>query len=264
LKIKELILLKSKSLANEFKPQWLPQLKTQSQKSIKGFDVKNKILESIRIQQPSLFLFSTNIVLATQAVANGVDYIIVDWERGAKLNRQGGTGFHISEDTFEDAQTLAIGHKLPVFVRINPLSRNTQDEIDLALKAGAIGIMLPMACNHGDVSAFLKLVPKEIKTLIQIETEELARNSASICDLPWDFVHVGLNDLMISRNVQNIWISVLDGTVERICRSLEGRSFGFGGITVVDGGFPIPARLIILEMIRLGCSMGVLRRSFKV
>ena len=33
-------------------------------------------------------------------------------------------------------------------------------------------------------------------------------------------------------------------------------------MTVVDCGNPIPAELVMLEMVRLSCSMGVLRRSF--
>lgn len=212
--------------------------------------------------RPTLFLFSTDIALAVSAVANGVDYIIVDWERGEKYNRQAGTGFQIGQDTVEDVKSLAIVNKLPVFVRINSLGRDSKNEIAEALHVGAKGIMLPMAQNREEVSRFLDLIPKGVKTLIQIETGELAANPLSICDLPWDFVHVGLNDLMLSRKAPSIWTAVIDGTVERICESLDGRFFGFGGITVVNGGAPIPARLIILEMVRLGCSMGILRRSF--
>ena len=211
---------------------------------------------------PALFLFSTDASLAARAVASGVDYIIVDWERGNKLKRQAGTGFQIGEDTVKDVEELALGNGLPVFVRVNPLGLDTESEIALALRAGCQGIMLPMARDREEVSAFLSLIPEGVRTLIQIETRELATNPLSIVDLPWDFAHVGLNDLMLSRGAPTIWTAVLDGTVEKICKSLEGRRFGFGGITVVDGGSPIPARLVILEMSRLGCSMGILRRSF--
>lgn len=211
---------------------------------------------------PTLFLFSTDPGLAVPAIMSGVNYIIVDWERGKKLARQAGTGFQIGKDTVEDAKRLAIGHDLPVFVRINALGQDTASEIALALDSGCRGIMLPMARSRDDVCRFLALVPKDVHTLIQIETEELAADPLSIADLPWDFAHVGLNDLMLARRKSSIWTAVLDGTVERICRCLEGRSYGFGGITVVDGGSPIAARLVMLEMSRLACSMGILRRSF--
>ena len=210
----------------------------------------------------ALFLFTTDASFAKEAVAAGVDYIIVDWERGPKIARQAGTGFQIGEDTEDDARRLCIDHNLPVFVRINALSLSIASEIRAATEAGCRGIMLPMARSREEVSKFLSLVPSDIRTLIQIETGELASATESIADLPWDFAHVGLNDLKLSRDAPSIWSAVTDGTVERICQSLRGRSFGFGGMTVVDCGNPIPAELVMLEMVRLSCSMGVLRRSF--
>lgn len=210
-----------------------------------------------------LFLFTTDDELAEAALAGGVDYIIVDWERGAKRTRQAGTGFQIGEDSLEDARRLAGRRGFPVFVRVNPMDAGGASEVREALEAGASGLMLPMSRNAAEIRDFLARVPRGIRTLVQIETAELAASPESIRDLGWDFVHVGLNDLMLARRSPSIWTAVLDGTIERICAGLEGRAFGFGGMTVVDGGSPVPARLVMLEMARLRCSMGVLRRSFR-
>ena len=79
--------------------------------------------------------------------------------------------------------------------------------------------------------------------------------------LPLSRVYVGLNDLMIDRGGSSIFTAVLDGTVARV-RSAFSVPFGFAGLTVVDGGFPVPCRLLIAEMARLGGSFTFLRRSF--
>lgn len=209
-----------------------------------------------------LFLFTANPELAMSARRGGLDYIIVDLERGEKRARQAGTGFQVGEDTIQDVRRLAGSFGLPVVVRVNPINAGGAQDITEALDAGAAGLMLPMARNASQVREFLNLVPRDIRTLIQIETAELAAAPDQIRDLEWDYVHIGLNDLKLARGAASIWTSVLDGTVERVCTALEGRSFGFGGITVTDGGAPIPARLVMMEMVRLNCQVGVLRRSF--
>jgi hypothetical protein len=72
---------------------------------------------------------------------------------------------------------------------------------------------------------------------------------------------VGLNDLAIDRGERNIFRAVLDGTVERVRRHFS-IPFGFGGLTLPERGDPIPCRLLMGEMIRLGCNFSFLRRSF--
>ena len=37
----------------------------------------------------------------------------------------------------------------------------------------------------------------------------------------------------------------------------------FGGLTVLDGGAPLPTRQILAEQARLRCSWAILRRAFK-
>ena len=68
---------------------------------------------------------------------------------------------------------------------------------------------------------------------------------------------------MLAKQKNSIWDAVADGTVEEICNTLHGRKYGFGGVTILNGGRPIPFNMILSEMVTLECSMGILRRSFK-
>jgi 2-keto-3-deoxy-L-rhamnonate aldolase RhmA len=210
-----------------------------------------------------LFLFTTDLVLAQKAQDAGIDYVLVDWERKGKTDRQAGHDLEINKDSPEDVRRLSQNLDIPVTVRVNPIGDYTADEVGLAIECGAKVIMLPMSKSINDVKKFLNIVNNRTKTLIQIETSEMTNLVQEFSKLPWDFAHVGLNDLMLAKGYNSIWQAVHDGTVEQICEHLKGRQYGFGGITVLGGGNPIPFNLILNEMVRLGCSMGILRRSFK-
>lgn len=209
------------------------------------------------------FFFTANQLLAKKALECGVDYVIIDWERRGKDKRQLNKGFEINEDSEEDAKRIANEVGVPICIRINALSEETEEEVRRALDCGAEVVMLPMSQSVDQVQCFLDILGGRAKSLIQIETKHLLEEVVALKNLDWDFTHVGLNDLMLSRNKSNIWESVYDGTVSEICKKLQGRAYGFGGLTTVDGGFPIPAKWIIKKMVADGCSVGILRRSFK-
>lgn len=210
-----------------------------------------------------LFLFTSSVDLACNAEAAGIDSVIVDWERLGKQERQADHDFEINQDTAADARRLARQLDIPVTVRINPLGPHTEAEVQKALDAGAEILMLPQARTPSEVATFLQLVGDRARTLVQIETQNLADRCEGLRDLDWDFAHVGLNDLRISRNSSWLWEPVYDGTVERVCRTLEDRAVGFGGGTIIGGGDPIPFIHLLREMARLECGMCILRRSFK-
>ena len=208
------------------------------------------------------FLFVNEVHSARRAAAAGIDVGIVDCESKGKSERQLSGQFEINGDTPETA--LAVESTgLALCVRVNALGPHTQGEIDTAVSCGASTLMLPMSRSSSDVEVFVDMVAGRAAVLVQIETAELLADVDRLASVAWDHAHVGLNDLMLSRGCGTIWDSLADGTVEQICAALAGRSYGFGGLTVVDGGSPIPAHLVISEMVTLGCSMGILRRSFK-
>lgn len=210
-----------------------------------------------------LFLFTTNLELGAAAQEAGIDYLIVDWERKGKEERQLGKHLEINQDTPEDVYRLSQKLSIPITVRINPLGDYTNDEVACAIDNGAKVIMLPMARKIDEVSRFLEIINNRTETLVQIETPELVNKTKELSELPWDYAHVGLNDLMVAKGTSSIWDSLIDGTVEDVCNNLDGRKFGFGGMTIIGGGHPIPFNLVLHEMTRLNCSMGILRRSFK-
>lgn len=210
-----------------------------------------------------LFLFTTDTTLAGQAAEGGVYSIIVDWEHKGKTDRQVGRDLEINTDTAEDVIRLKKQVTIPITVRVNPVDSNSAAEIETALQAGADIIMLPMARSAGEVKTFLSLVNGRAKTLVQIETHDLVEDIEAFAKLDWDFAYIGLNDLMISRGGTHIWEALADGTVEKVFQQLAGRQYGFGGVTVVDGGVPLPFRLLVNEYARLGCEVSFLRRTFK-
>lgn len=210
-----------------------------------------------------LFLFTSNVDLASRAEEAGVFSVVVDWEQLGKEKRQAGHDFEINSDTAADACRLAKKVDLPVTVRVNPIGPHTEEEIEKALDAGAEILMLPQAKELSEVSAFLQLVDSRARTLIQIETQELVDRCEGLRKMDWDFAHVGLNDLRISRSSSWLWEPVYDGTVQHVCQALEERAVGFAGGTIIGGGDPIPFVHLLREMARLDCRMCILRRSFK-
>lgn len=209
------------------------------------------------------FLFASDVNLAKKAEIADIDYVLVDWERKGKLERQSGHNLEINKDGSEEVTRLSKSLNIPVTVRVNPVGEYTYDEVNLALDCGAKVIMLPMSKTIKEVEEFLRIVNNRAETLIQIETPEMVNLVKELRELPWDYAHVGLNDLMVAKGNKTIWRSLIDGTVEKVCSNLECKKYGFGGITILGGGSPIPFNLILHEMVRLKCSMGILRRSFK-
>ena len=216
-------------------------------------EVKNRL---------EVVLFTPDPQFARQASAAGVDAILIDWERHNKASRQTGYDTQIGTDSPEDARRMAEAVDIPVYVRIDRCRGDVDSEVELALDCGARGIMLPMAQTPQEVEAFVNAVAGRARTIVQLETQSLIQRLPEINSIGWDCAYIGLNDLMISRGAKWLFEPIADGTVESIFRLLAGRRIGFGGITVVGNGMPVPFTSLLREMARLGCSMSFLRRSF--
>lgn len=210
-----------------------------------------------------LFLFTKNLDLAKRAESVGIDSVIIDWENRGKDVRQKGYDLETNINTVDDVKSLSSILKIPISVRINPLDVHTRTEIDSAIDNGAKIIMLPMAKTISELEHFIKIVNRRAKTIVQIETVSLSNVVGDMLNLEWDYAYIGLNDLMVAKGKHSIWEALLDGTAENICSRLAGRRYGFGGSTVIGGGRPIINILILHELIRLGGSISVMRRTFK-
>ena len=208
-----------------------------------------------------MYLFSTDARTIREAMAAGVAGVIVDWERAGKVERQRYADTEINEQTVADLRAVRAATCGKVLCRINPFGATTEQEIEDAIGAGVDEILLPMVRAVEEAGITLDLVRKRCGVGILVETVDAVDDAAMLARLPLSRVYVGLNDLMIDRRDTSIFTAVLDGTVARI-RSTFKVPFGFAGLTLVDRGFPIPCRLLIAEMARLGCRFTFLRRSF--
>lgn len=209
----------------------------------------------------SLLLFSTNPKFIAQSVSAGVEGILVDWENIDKEKRQALADTQINRDTLEDLRRVRTSTQARVICRINRLGETTHLEVEQALSAGADELLLPMVRTVAEVEKVLELVHERCSLGIMVETLPAIRAIEQLSQLPLSRIYVGLMDLAIERGTTNIFMALDDGTLETVRQSVTC-PFGFGGLTLPDRGYPIPCRLLILEMARLRCDFSFLRRSF--
>jgi len=219
----------------------------------------------VRAEGLELVLFSRDPEDARQAFAAGVDAFIVDWEERGKEERQRKADTEIDPGTADDLERLVRTGPAgaPVWCRVNGVGGPVKQEVESAVAAGAHCVLLPMVRETGDVERFLELVGGRTRVGILVETEEAVRRLEPISRLPLDVVYVGLNDLAISRGYVSLFEGLADGTVDRVRSAFPRARFGFGGVTTVDGGAPIPALELLGEIERVGCDFSFLRRSFR-
>lgn len=205
-----------------------------------------------------LFLFSINGETVLNAVSGGISGIVIDWENAGKTERQAGSDTQINNGTVEDLRRIRSLTRALVICRVN---RNNFEEIDMAANNGADEILLPMIRTVEEVEAAIDYAKTRCKIGILIETNEAVQLSRELGRLPLSRVYVGLNDLAIDRKVSNIFLPLVDGTIDHVRQSIKA-PFAFAGLTLPEAGFPIPCRLLISEMARNNCSFALLRRSF--
>jgi len=210
-----------------------------------------------------LMLFVSDANSARSALAHGFDHFLVDFENHGKEVRQQGYDTEIAPATLDDLRAVAAVEACDAWCRINGPGLNTAQEVEHAIGAGAQGIFLPMVESAGEVEAFLRLVDGRCAAGILIETLSGFESARDMAGLPLERVYFGLNDFAISRGGGSIFKALLDGSVERMREVFAGQKFGFGGVTAIDSGYPVPAKYLLQEMARLNCDFSFLRRSFR-
>ena len=209
--------------------------------------------------------------LAVIAEKSGVDRIFVDMEYIGKNLRQGRLDTVQNNHTVEDIRNIrAVISKAELLVRVNPIHEATdeyassEEEINAVIEAGADIIMLPYFKTVEEIHRFLSIVNGRTGTMLLLETKEAADILDIILTIKGiDEIHIGLNDLSISKNQKFLFEPLADGTVERLCMKMKlaGKFYGFGGIASLGRGM-VPAEIIIKEHYRLGSRMAILSRSF--
>ena len=135
-------------------------------------------------------------------------------------------------------------------------------EIEEAVAGGADEVLLPMVRGPEEVLEAIRIAAGRCGVGILVETRDAVRRAAELARLPISRAYVGLNDLSIERKSRSIFEPLVDGLVDGI-RPLFRVPFGLAGLTLPDGGRPIPCRLLISEMARLACAFSFLRRSWR-
>jgi hypothetical protein len=209
-----------------------------------------------------LLLFTSDAELAARAVEAGVGGIVIDWEQRGKEERQNGADTEINRDTVEDLLRMRRATTGTVVCRINPVSDDTDRELEAAIAAGADEVLVPMVRVADEVRFVLERARSRIRVGILVETTDAVTNVRELDRLPLARVYVGLNDLAIDRGSPTIFSALSDGTVDRVRASVSA-PFGVAGMTLPEAGHPIPCRLIVGELARLRCAFTFLRRSFR-
>lgn len=214
-----------------------------------------------------LVLFATEPRVVRRALASDIGSLMVDLEWRGKHDRQQRWNTEVNRDSPEDLEVLRRAGARRRYCRVDRFGAWTADQIESVLAHGASHVMLPMVTRPSEVEAFIAAVDGRAATAILVETEPAVAAIDALARLPIDALYVGLNDLAISRGTPSLWQSMLDGTVDRVREALldaGGRiRFGVAGVTVVDGGAPIPASMLLAELARLECDFSFLRRSFR-
>lgn len=215
--------------------------------------------------QLTLMYITNRSDVALVAEKYGVDRIWIDLETLGKEERQKDMNTVKSQHVVEDIRRIKpLLSKSEMLVRVNPWNKNSVQEINDVISAGADIIMLPMWKSVSEVSSFIDTVDGRCKTTLLLETKEAAECLDEVlenCDM--DEIHIGLNDLHLSYGLTFMFELLASGTVERLTQKIraKGIPYGFGGIARLGEG-DLPAEKVIMEHYRLGSTRAVLSRSF--
>ncbi len=217
-----------------------------------------------RVAYIYFFAFSNSPAAAAAVVGAGATGVVVDWERRGKRARQAGADTEINADTPAHLMAVRQATSGVVVCRVNRWSPWTPAEIDLAVSLGADEILLPMVRRPEEVDAALDVVAGRCRLGILVETTEAVRRVDALVTRPLARVYVGLNDLMIDRGGNALFAPLVDGTVDRVAAATidAGIPFGVAGLTRPEAGRPVPCRLVLGALARVGASFTFLRRSF--
>ena len=215
-----------------------------------------------------LILIGNDTDLAVRAVDAGVDRCLVDLESRGKRERQRERHTFISDHSLADVASMRT--VLPsgaLEVRVDSMHDGSVAQIAAVIDAGADIVMAPMIESVADARTFVELVDGRARTSLLVETVAGIEHLPALVALAGiDEVHIGLNDLMISRAADNLFSPLADGTLDEPARWVraEGLGLGIGGVTVPGTpGLPIDPDRLIGELVRLDVTLAWLGRSFR-
>ena len=119
-----------------------------------------------------------------------------------------------------------------------------------------------MVRSEAEVERVLTAARGRVGVGIMVETPEAVDRAASLARLGISRAFVGLLDLAVERGTPSVFTALADGTVDRLVDALAPTAYGFGGLTDPTRGHPLPARLLMGEIVRGGCAFAMMRNAF--
>lgn len=202
---------------------------------------------------------------ASLAEKSGVDWIFVDLEINGKEDRQGHLDTVISYHSITDVKKIkSVLTTSKLLVRVNPIYCKSQEEINTVIDDGADIVMLPFFKESSEVEKFVEMINGRASVCLLLETKEAVNNLDEILSIKGiDYIHIGLNDLHLSYELNFMFELLSLGIVENIVNKIKAYDieYGFGGIANLGKG-ELNSELILNEHLRLGSTMTILSRSF--
>jgi len=209
-------------------------------------------------------LMSSDVILvrrlAAAPPASHPAAVAVDWERPDERS----TWLDRRPTAAQVAALAAVreASPWPVVCRVNEVGSGTEQEVEQAIDLGADEVLVPMVRREAEVERVLAAARGRIGVGIMVETPEAVSRAASLAGLGICRAFVGLLDLALERRTPSVFTALADGTVEGLVDSLAPTAYGFGGLTDPERGHPLPARLLMGEIVRGGCSFAMMRNAF--
>ena len=217
----------------------------------------------------NLFYITNNIIEAQVVDKLHVEWLFVDLEVIGKNARQKGRNTVISGHSIEDVKQLReVLKQTRIMVRCNPIGTWSKEEIDEINETYGIDmVMLPYFKTIDEVKTFVELLDtSKLKPALLIETTQAIEHLEEILNVyPFEYVHIGLNDLHIERKTCFMFEPFVDGLLNKVVTILKEKrqKFGVGGIGKIGSALLPTPECLIREHIRIGSSGTILSRSFK-
>ncbi|MDA8958849.1 hypothetical protein N9F11_00360 [Akkermansiaceae bacterium] len=198
-----------------------------------------------------------------------INWLFLDLEIVGKKERQIGRSTVLSDHSIDDVRKLRkIIRNTGILVRCNPIGVHSEKEFEEINNTPGIDmVMLPFFHTVEEVRMFIQFLDtSRIKPALLIETVGAVENLREILALyPFEYVHIGLNDIHIERKTSFMFEPYVDGFLAGIVAilAISDQKFGVGGIGKIGSDLLPTPECVINEHTRLGSSGVIISRSFK-
>lgn len=208
-------------------------------------------------------IFTNDMNLIGETYKNVTLNYIIDLEVTGKAKRQINTSGFISSHTVDDVRRyIDLYDPARLIVRIDFLSENIIQQLDLLNQIGVMNIMVPMFKSTEDLNLIHQA--SNMKIIPLVETFSALFNLRQIIEL--DYIttfHVGLNDLHISGRFDSMFDILFNPVFQKLFEHVKDEiSWGIGGIGPISKPLKIDSKDILRTLQLLSCNQVILSREF--